>query len=156
MTDKRASGGKVLVAAGGAAVIVMAVVAALQASPMMLWVAGAAALGLLAGFTTGLSQQTGVGLEFVKFLGAGLVIPLVGAVAVILNKTQSATETYSYSGTNLDKKVTLTQTEFPDKLSHPLAILGLFFSAFAIFAVVGVIAGSLLKKAGVIEVKFTR
>jgi len=53
-------------------------------TPERLWMAGAVALGLVSGFTTGLSKQPGSGTEFVKFLGAGILVPILGGLAALL------------------------------------------------------------------------
>lgn len=42
------------------------------------WLAGAASLGLISGFTTGASAQTGAAAELLKFISGGILVPLVG------------------------------------------------------------------------------
>jgi len=113
-----------------------------------LWVAGAAALGLITGFTTGISEQAGSGEEFVKFIGAGILVPLLGGVASLLVHKQVVTEKSEYTGTQLTLKTTTTETPTPDDMLHPIAVLGSFFAAFGVLAVIGLIAGMLLRLGG--------
>lgn len=120
--------------------------------PMRLWIAGAGALGLVSGLTSGLSKQPGSGTEFVKFIGAGILVPILGGVAALLAKTQEVAEKSTYSGTQLVEKTTRTVTFLSDGSMHPLAVPGAFFVAFALLAVLGIIAGALLRKSGFIEV----
>ena len=113
--------------------------------PLRLWLAGAAALGLLTGFTTGLSSHAGSGVEFVKFLGAGVLVPLVGGVSALIARPQQVTEKSVYTGTQLSEKITTTVT-LSDAAIHPLAVLGSFFLAFALVAIVGIIGGVLARE----------
>ena len=117
--------------------------------PSRLWVAGAAALGLVTGFTTGNSQKEGSGQEFVKFVGTGILVPLVGGVATLLVNKQVVTEKSDYSGTLLTLKTTTTETPTSDGFLHPIAVLGSFFAVFAVTAVVGLFAGMVLRLGGV-------
>ena len=113
----------------------------------VLWAAGAAALGFLSGFTTGLSKAEGISTEFVKFIGAGILVPLVGGVAALLNKSETVIESSTYSGTLISTKHTTTVAWFPEPLLHPMAVLGSFFVAFGIFACLGVVSGTLIRLA---------
>jgi hypothetical protein len=113
-----------------------------------LWVAGATVLGLLTGLTTGLSKATGTAEKYLGFLSAGILVPLIGGIAVLLQTGQTVTERYTYSGDQLTRKVTTTMPEQPSFLLHPIAVLGLFFAAYSCAAVVGILAGIVLKKSG--------
>jgi hypothetical protein len=121
----------------------------LPTDPAHLWAAGAAALGLVTGFTTGNSEKEGSGQEFVKFIGTGILVPLVGGVATLLVNKQVVTEKSDYSGTLLTLKTTTTETPASDGFLHPIAVLGSFFAVFAVTAVVGLFAGMLLRLGGV-------
>ena len=120
--------------------------------PLRAWLAGAAALGLLTGFTTGLSSHAGSGIEFVKFLGAGILVPLVGGASALIARPQQVTEKSTYSGTQLVEKVTTTVTS-SDAAIHPLTILGSFFLVFAAIAILGILGGVLARSAGLPEIK---
>ena len=113
-----------------------------------LWAAGAAALGLTTGFTTGISDQEGSGQNFTTFIGAGIVVPLLGGVATLLVNKQVVTEKSVYTGTQLTLKTTTTETPVSDGFLHPIAVLGSFFVVFALLAVVGIFAGMLLRQSG--------
>ena len=114
--------------------------------PGRLWVAGAAALGLLSGFSTGISQEGGAAKELAKFVGAGLLVPLLGGVGALLGSTEEVTEQSTYSGTQLVQKTTRTVKAFPDGSLQPIAVSGSFFLTFGLLAPVGVVGGALLKK----------
>lgn len=113
-----------------------------------LWTAGAMALGLSVGLTTGLSNKDGSGQEFVKFVSVGVVIPVLGAVGALLVKRDGVSERWTYDGTVLVEKITTTETSFSNDLLNPFSVLGLFFTGFAVFAVVGIVAGVLLRDGG--------
>jgi hypothetical protein len=122
-------------------------------APGPMWIAGAAALGLVSGLITGLSKQPGSGQAFVTFVGAGILVPILGGVATLLVNTQVVTEKSKYSDTLLIEKSTETVTPHSDGFLHPLAVLGSFFIAFALLAVLGVVGGVLLRDSGALEVK---
>ena len=95
---------------------------------LAVWLAGAAGLGMLCGYTTGASEHTGAGTELIKFLGAGILVPLLAGIATLLQRPQKTAETYTY--TPSDQVATkVVDTTFPAEsaLSHPLLILGSFF-----------------------------
>jgi hypothetical protein len=123
--------------------------------PGRFWIAGAAAIGLLAGLTTGLSKQTGSGVELLKFLGAGLLVPLLGGVVALLEKSETVTEKTTYTGTLVSEKSTSTVTAFPEGIEHPLGTVGSFFAAFAIAACLGLVAGACLREEDVIDINVT-
>ena len=152
--DWQLTGGIGLLVVGAAIVFYLAgwtVRVAVDEPPGPLWIAGAAALGLLSGFATGLSKDPGSGKGFVTFVGTGILVPILGGVGALLERTQQMTERSAYSGTQLVVKTTKTVTLPSDGLPHPLAVLGSFFVAFALLAVLGLIAGVLLRKGGAIE-----
>ena len=140
----------IVLASLGIIVVVLLVngVIGLTTEAARLWVAGAAALGLVTGFTTGISEQAGSGQEFVKFIGAGILVLLLGGVATLLVNKEVVTEKFDYSGTQLMLKTTTTETPISDGFLHPIAVLGSFFTVFAVLAVVGIFAGMLLRKSG--------
>ena len=117
--------------------------------PLRVWLAGAGALGLVTGFTTGLSENPGSGMEFVKFLGAGILVPLVGGVSALLARSQRVTENSTYADAQVVEKVTETVTS-SDAMLHPLTVLGSFFVMFALVAILAIIGGLLLRKAGIV------
>jgi hypothetical protein len=121
--------------------------------PGRLWMAGAAALGLLSGFSTGVSTEAGSGKEFVKFLGTGILVPILGGVGILLERTQEVTENSTYSGTQLVERTTTTVTSATEGSLPALAVLGSFFVAFALLALLGIVGGVLLRKSGAIEVR---
>jgi hypothetical protein len=118
-----------------------------------LWIAGAGGLGLLSGYTTGLSTKDGSGIELVKFLGPGILVPLLGAAGSLLTRNQTTTEKTTYAGTLPVEKVTTVVTSFADPFMQPVAVVASFFVAFAVLASLGISAGALLRHAGVIDVK---
>ena len=111
-----------------------------------LWMAGAGALGLVSGFTTGLSTDAAGKTEFMKFLVAGVSVPLLGGVAALMGKTQEVTENSTYSSTQLVEKTTKTVTSLSDGSLHPLAVVGSFFLMFGVVAILGIVSGMLLRK----------
>ena len=139
--------GGILAIGGGVAAIAFVLYSGPGELPLRVWLAGAGALGLVSGFTTGLSTKVEAGAEFVKFLGAGILIPLVGGVAALLARPTQVTETSTSSGTQVIQKVTTTVTS-SEGLLHPLTVLGSFFVVFSLLAILGIIGGVLLRKAG--------
>ena len=120
-----------------------------------LWIAGAAGIGFLSGFTTGVSNDTGSGKEFVKFIGTGVLIPILGSGGTLLIGIKEYTEKNVYLQDKLTEQTTRTVTTFSDGLLHPIAVLGSFFVGFALLAVVGIIAGALLRAENLMDVKLT-
>lgn len=112
------------------------------------WITGAAALGLVSGLTTGLSENPGSGTSFMTFLGAGLLVPIIGGVAALLEQTVEVTEKSTYLSDQLVEKTTMTVTSFSDGSVHPLAVLGSFFLVFGVVAVLGIVGGALLRESG--------
>ena len=120
----------------------------------LFWLAGAAAIGFLSGFTTGASTNAGSGMEFVKFIGTGILIPILGGAGTLYIGEKAYTEKNVYSSSdNLIEQTTNTATSFPNALLHPLAVMGLFFAVFALLAVIGIVAGAALREAKLIEIK---
>lgn len=147
--------GILVILVGGSTVICIlnSVLDDLTQSPVWLWMAGAGALGMVSGLIAGLSKEKGSGKAFITFLGTGLLVPLIGGVAAFLGQTERVTEESTYSNGQLVKKITETATSFSDgSLLHPLAVLGSFFLAFGVLAILGVIGGALLRKSGLIEI----
>jgi hypothetical protein len=148
-------GGIIVIVVGAASVVLLAAGTLLSVghAPWELWTAGAAALGLLTGFATGLSQDAGSGKSFVTFVGAGILVPLLGGVGALFERTQAVTEKSTYAGTQIVEKTTTTMTSLSEGSYHPLAVMGSFFTVFAILAIVGIIGGILLRDGGDLELR---
>ncbi len=117
--------------------------------PVRLWMAGAGALGLVGGLITGLSDKEGSGTAFMTFIGTGLLVPILGGVAALLGNTETVTEKSTYdNNSHVVERTTETISSLSDNLMHPLAVLGSFFLAFGVLAILGIIGGALLKKGG--------
>lgn len=112
------------------------------------WLSGAAGLGLLSGYTTGASTQTGIAGEFLKFVSGGVLMPLVGGIATILRQPQTTIERSTYVGERLTEKT--TEIAFASQLAHlyPLGILGGFVLLYSVFAIVGIRLGVVHREAG--------
>jgi hypothetical protein len=121
----------------------------------LLWLAGAAALGLVSGFTTGASSQTGAGAELLKFISGGILVPLLSGVVAILQYRQGSKEHYQYMGDHLVEKTTEATVPTDFAYFHPLWVLALFFVGYCSFAVIGVMLGQALQAAG-FSIKVTR
>ena len=69
--------GIILLAAGvvGAVLLLIGVI---PVNSGKMWLAGAAAIGLLGGYATGASEKAGTATEFTKLLGTGLIVPVLG------------------------------------------------------------------------------
>jgi vacuolar-type H+-ATPase subunit I/STV1 len=111
---------------------------------MRLWMAGAGALGLVSGFITGFSSSSDSGKAFTTFISTGLLVPILGGVAALLGDTEKVTEKTTYLNSNIVEKTTETVSSISDNLLHPLAVLGSFFLAFGVLAILGIIAAKLL------------
>jgi hypothetical protein len=142
--------GTIIILAGAVIVVCLAcgIIPVPSDHPIQLWMAGAAALGLLTGFTTGASADLGSGKEYVKFVGTGILVPIFGAVGTLLERTQKVTENSTYSGAQLVEKITTTLTPLAEGSLTPLTALGSFFVAFALFALLGIVGGVLLRIGG--------
>jgi hypothetical protein len=104
-----------------------------------LWLSGAASLGLLSGYTTGVSTENGTASEFLKFISGGVFVPLLGAVGVLVS-SQRDTERQS-----LEK---VTEASAPAAF-FPLAVLGGFLAFYSFFAMAGIILGVWHRSRGV-------
>lgn len=113
----------------------------------VLWLAGGAALGFLSGFTTGASEQTGTAAEFLKFLSAGVLVPLIGGVTALLRAPQITKETTT-STAGVTEKVITTGPSTEGILLHPLSVLGSFFLVYSLFAVLGIGVGMFTREKG--------
>lgn len=118
-----------------------------------LWIAGAMALGFAVGLTTGMSATAGASAEFIKFVSAGVVVPVLGGIGAFLTSREEVLESFRYEEAELVEHSKTTVTAFPDELLHPFSVLGLFFAGFALCAVVGITVGKLLSQAGIV-IKF--
>jgi len=98
---------------------------------LRIWMAGAGAIGLLSGFTTGLSEKAGTAGEFLKFIGTGVLVPLIGAIAALMARAQ-------------DVAADLESSPSAD----PLVVLGSFFLVFGVLGILGIVAGALLRRGG--------
>ena len=98
---------------------------------LRVWMSGAGALGLLSGFTTGFSSRAGTGGEFLKFLGAGILVPLIGGAASLIARAQ-------------DVDAQLESAPSAD----PLIVLGSFFLVFGLVAIAGILSGVLFRRGG--------
>lgn len=112
------------------------------AAPILtMWLLGAAALGLVSGFTTGASEQAGAAAQLIAFISGGVMVPILGGVATLLKQPETTTETNTYSGEQLLQKITaITATSQASEL-HPLWVAGSFFAVYSIFAIIGVAVG---------------
>jgi len=127
--------------------IVFSIIPVASASRLLsIWLAGAAALGLLSGFTTGASKQPGISGEFIKFLSGGILVPLTAAIATALKGPATTTETYEYLGELVAKKVTEVTTPPQMDLLSPLSVLGSFFVVYSLLAILGILLGASQKK----------
>ena len=117
-------------------------------STKLLWLAGAAALGLISGFTTGASSETGAAAELLKFISGGILVPLLGGVVAILQYRQGSKEHYVYEAGQLAEKTIEATLPADFAFFHPLWVLALFFVGYCSFALLGVLLGKQLQKAG--------
>ena len=117
------------------------------------WLAGARALGLLSGYTTGASRATGTAGEFLKFLSGGVLVPLVGGIAGLLQRPQKITERYTYAGDQLVEKITETALASPFPLFQPLVILGSFLLVYGLLAIAGIILGARHRVENFVEIQ---
>lgn len=88
---------------------------------LTMWLLGAAALGLVSGFTTGASKLAGAGAQLIGFISGGVIVPILGGVVALVQQPEASTAT-------------------PAKL-HPLWVAGSFFAAYSIFAIIGIAVG---------------
>ena len=93
-----------------------------------LWLAGAGALGLLSGYTTGASSQVGAASEFLKFVSGGILLPLFGGIATTLSN---------------------------ESIFYSLEIIGGFLFFYSLFAIIGLIVGAKSRTDG-IEITLAR
>jgi hypothetical protein len=106
-----------------------------------MWLLGAAALGLVSGFSTGASLQAGAAAQLIAFISGGIIVPILGGVVSLLKQPETTTETNTYSGEQLVQKITaITMTNQPAEL-HPLWVAGSFFAVYSMFAIMGVALG---------------
>jgi hypothetical protein len=144
--------------------ILALVIASIVAGPLLfvasdelmviaMWFAGAAALGLLTGYTTGASEQPGTAGEFLKFLGAGILVPFIGGVASLLQRPQVTTESYTYVGTQVAQKLTEVKNLSGVGVFHPLSVLGGFFALYGLSAILGIVIGARHREKGVASIK---
>ena len=119
---------------------------------IVVWLAGAGALGLLSGYTTGASEQTGTAGEFLKFLSGGVLVPLVGGIAALVRQPERTTERSTYVGDHVTEKI--TEVTLPSQAAHfhPLLVLGSFFVAYSVLAIIGIRLG-VAHRAGGISIK---
>ena len=111
----------------------------------VVWLAGAGALGLLSGFTTGASKQQGTAGELLKFLSAGIIVPLLGGIAAIVRQPQQTIERSTYVGEHVTEKITEIVLKPEIAYLYPLAILGGFFVTYGVFATLAIILGVVLR-----------
>jgi hypothetical protein len=104
-----------------------------------LWFSGAVALGFISGYTTGASKYVAISSEFLKFLSGGVLVPLFGGAAGLIQGPEKVIESYRYVDDQLIKKV--VETSGPLHAMHPLAVLGGFLVFYGFFAVVGILVG---------------
>ena len=125
----------------GAAVGVASVVAAQDLRwTLALWLAGAVGLGLISGYSTGASKKTGSTGEFLKFVSAGIVVPLLGATSIVQG-SKVVSESITYVQDQVATKVTDTSGVSYEAGIHPLAVLGGFFLFYGAFAATGIVIG---------------
>ena len=103
-----------------------------------LWLAGAGALGLLSGHTTGASSQVGAASEFLKFVSGGILLPLFGGIATLLSGSGDTANTLSN-----------------ESIFYSLEIIGGFLFFYSLFAIIGLIVGAKSRTDG-IEITLAR
>lgn len=113
------------------------------------WLGGAAALGVLSGFTTGASDHTGTASEFLKFLSGGVVVPLLGGLGAMIGQAQKTTESFVYDGENVLKHVTEAGLDSVTASLYPLGVFGGFLLAYSLSAVLGIILGAKFRAGGI-------
>lgn len=113
------------------------------------WLGGAAALGVLSGFTTGVSDHTGTASEFLKFLSGGVVVPLLGGLGAMIGQAQRTTESYVYDGDNVLQHVTEAGLDSVTTSLYPLGVFGGFLLAYSLSAVLGIILGAKFRTGGI-------
>jgi len=113
------------------------------------WAAGAGLVGLLSGYTTGASEQTGTASEFLKFVSGGVLVPLIGGLATLVRQPSTTIERSVYSGTQLMQKTTEVILSNPNAPFVPLAVLGSFLIPYCALAVIGILIGISHRQAGI-------
>jgi hypothetical protein len=113
------------------------------------WLGGAAALGVLSGFTTGASEHTGTASEFLKFLSGGVVVPLLGGLGAMIGQAQQTTESFVYDGEKVLQHVTQVGLDSVTTSLYPLGVFGGFLLAYSLSAVLGIILGAKFRVGGI-------
>jgi hypothetical protein len=121
----------------------------------IIWLLGAGAVGLISGFTTGTSKQTGMGTEFMKFLSVGIITPMIAGAVTLLEFRKGTIETWTFEGEKMTGHSTGVSIPAGYEHFHPIWVLGGFFLMYGFFAVVGAVLGIALRKAG-FDIEITR
>jgi hypothetical protein len=108
---------------------------------LSIWLTGAGAIGLLSGYTTGVSKQKGVTGEFMKFISGGILVPLVGGIATLMKEPVNNIERYSYTDNVLTEKITSTTLQSQNTHYDALVILGGFLLVYCFLATIGIYLG---------------
>jgi hypothetical protein len=108
---------------------------------VVVWIAGAGALGLLTGYSTGVSETSGTTTEFLKLIGPGVVIPVLAGIATVVNQPKTTTETFVYVGSQVSSKTTAVTLSSEFAHLHPLALFASFFLFYSTLAVAGILLG---------------
>jgi hypothetical protein len=109
------------------------------------WVLGGGILGLLSGFVTGASNQPGTAGQFLAFISGGVLVPLFGGAVALMQFRQGTMESYTYSGEQVLTKTTQIQLPANIEHVHPIWVLGSFFIAYGLGAILGILAGMYLR-----------
>jgi len=119
--------------------------------PLLLtvWLVGAGALGLLSGFTTGASEKAGAASEFLKFLSAGVVIPLLGGMGTMMGQHPTTTETFQYADGQVIQHVTQSALDSAEAVLYPVGVFAGFLLVFGLFATFGIILGAKFREGGI-------
>ena len=148
MFDKGKTTTGVFVLGLGFLVASLFLIGVIPASPGKYWLAGAAGFGLLAGFVSGASEQAGTSLELTKLLGAGLIVPIIGGIGGLVDKTQTVIETMQYDGEQLIGKTTSTIITLEEGRMPPAEMMGGFLFVFCVGAMFGMFGGIKIRVGG--------
>jgi len=108
------------------------------------WLAGAAGLGLVTGYTTGASNRDGTVADYLTFLSGGVLVPLLGAAAGLTQSTETMSETYTYYDDTMQvaTKVTETVHQTAHGYLYPVVVIGGFLAAYSALAIGGLLIGA--------------
>lgn len=105
---------------------------------LTMWLAGAAALGLVIGFTTGASETAGAASSMIGFISGGVLVPVLGGIAALVKQPETTKETSTYLEDHVVTKVVEVTAQLPATELHPLWVAGSFFAVFSLAAILGI------------------